>query len=426
MAPNESKTTARLLACALAALAIGLAACPGSEPTIELTCTSDAECGAPGTRCDVSAQRCICVEDEACEDGQFCNNAGVCQDEAGCTSNLDCRDANTYCDILSGQCLEGEPLITEAQCGLATHCGFGLVCEEGRCVPGCFDDGDCPLGEVCFDGQCATGLCGGDSYCEYGERCRENLQCVTDTRGPYCRSCSPRTGANPNPCDDGRNFCLINNRELGGFANFCGVDCSLGQPCPNGYQCGGVIILTQQQCLSEADCRCDRNSIRFATKTCTVAETCDPRLPNGQPDPDADRCLIEGVPDCSGGAGDGLCIVSRGQRSGNCTCVTDDDCGGNDGATCVGGLCCTGNVRPEGPRCVGGEGTIAGFCTCGTDNDCPQDVCDGTSGRCTFTGRPCTPGAGDCTAIPCSGGGCLIGQNCAPVQGLTCSEVLGN
>ncbi|MEQ8272277.1 MAG: hypothetical protein RMA76_22825 [Deltaproteobacteria bacterium] len=402
------------------------------EPTN--VCTSDAECTAPGTRCDVARSVCICVTDEACDEDEFCNNAGVCQVEAGCTSSTECTEPNTYCDISSGQCLQGQGIQPQEACRLASHCPFGYVCDVpeattalmtpvGTCVEGCFDDGDCSLGEVCFEGQCATGLCSADAFCDYGQRCR-NASCVDDNRGPYCRSCSVRTAMNPNPCDDYRNFCLINNRELGGFTNFCGVDCSLGQECPNGFQCGGVVILTQQQCQSEADCRCRRENIRFATQTCTVAATCDPRLPDGRPDPDATRCLVAGAADCNGGVpgGDGICIVPKGQRGGNCTCVTNDDCG-EDGV-CVGGLCCGGNVEPEGPVCAGGEGTIAGFCTCGTDDDCPRDNCDGSTNRCAITGLPCTPGNDDCGPIPCVNGGCLIGRNCAPLQGLTCSEVL--
>ena len=32
----------------------------------------------------------------------------------------------------------------------------------------------------------------------------------------------------------------------------------------------------------------------------------------------------------------------------------------------------------------------------------------------------------DCGAIPCADGACLIGQNCAPIQGLACSLVGGS
>jgi hypothetical protein len=231
---------------------------------------------------------------------------------------------------------------------------------------------------------------------------------------------------NPNPCDDPRNFCLVNSQELGGFTNFCGVDCSLGQPCPSGYDCRNVIVLTRSTCQSTAECRCDPNQISFASATCSLPTPCVPRGPDGQPDPDARSCVVEGAASCNGGAsgGDADCVVPRGETQGNCTCAADADC--PNGGTCVAGLCCGGDVRPEEDlRCVGGEGRVTGFCTCATDDDCGRDSCDPSSGSCRITGVPCVPGQNDCPPIACVNGGCLIGQNCAPEQGLACSEVSG-
>lgn len=403
--------------------ALALAGCSGETVSTGL-CTTDAECTIPGTRCDVSAGRCVCATDEACEPGFFCNTAGVCQVQAGCTSNVDCTLEGTYCDLASGRCLEGPALLQSSACGLASHCPFGTVCgADGTCVPGCYDDGDCPLGIACIDGQCTEGVCSQDDFCDYVETC-DNGTCKQDFRGPYCRGCTQRTAQNPEPCDAPRNFCLINNRELGGFTNFCGVDCSLGQACPNGFSCNGVLILTQDSCFNTAQCQCNPNQLRFAEATCTSPVPCDPRLPNGQPDPNAQSCFIAGDAACNGGTAGGpnTCVVPRGQTEGNCTCSEDTECA--DGSTCTSGLCCSGTVRPD-RECVGGEGTVSGFCTCSTDDDCPRDNCDGSRGACAITGKPCTPGNDDCGAIPCVNGACLIGQNCAPEQGLACSEVLG-
>ena len=403
-------------------LALGLWSCSGTTPSTGL-CESDVQCPLAGTRCDVEAGRCVCALDEACDPGFFCNNSGVCQVQSGCSSNAECRQDDTYCDLSTGQCLQGPSLVQGANCGLASHCPFGTVCEAGSCVAGCFDDGDCPLGVACIDGTCMEGLCSTDDFCEYAEECKGG-QCKQDFRGPYCRGCTQRTGANPEPCDAPRNFCLVNNRELGGFTNFCGVDCSLGQECPNGFRCGGVLILTQDSCFNSAQCQCNPNQLRFASATCTVPVACDPRLPNGQPDPNATSCSVPGQADCNGGqeGGPNTCVVPRGLTEGNCTCSVDSECA--DDAVCTSGLCCGGTVRAD-RECVGGEGTVSGFCTCSTDDDCPRDNCDGSRGACAITDRPCTPGNNDCGAIPCVDGACLIGQNCAPEQGLTCSEVNG-
>lgn len=385
-----------------------------------MACESNLDCTAPGTRCDKNAGLCVCNTDEACQDGQFCNRAGVCQEFSGCNNNSDCAArAGTYCDAASGQCLEGPALMLNSPCGLATHCPYGTLCVDGSCVPGCGDDGDCPLGQVCFNNQCVSGngVCADNTFCGYGELCSTNTApgtCREDHRGPYCNGCTFRTDANPEPCDHPRNFCLINNFETGSFTNFCGVDCSLGQPCPNGYNCGGVVILTDDVCVSQAQCRCDPQTITFATATCTIAAACD--------DPDNEFCRIDSEPACNHGqsGGPAACFVRRGERFGSCLCATDEDCAG--GGSCVGGQCCGRVVRTD-RDCVSGENRISGFCTCATDSDCPRDVCDGSRGACAISGLPCEPGQNDCGAIPCVDGGCVIGANCAPEQGLSCSIV---
>lgn len=401
-------------------LAAATAACSSSGSTTGV-CATDSECAAPGTRCDVAAKRCVCKTDEACDDQEFCNSQGVCQARAGCSVNAECAEGS-FCDIQSGQCLTAPAQQLSSACGLASHCAFGAVCSAGKCTAGCFDDGDCTLGEVCFDGVCngSAGLCSTNEFCDYRERCDEG-QCKNDRRGPYCRGCTQPTMLNPVPCDDPRNFCLINSLESGGFAQFCGVDCSLDQPCPNGYDCNGVVILTRDVCFNTAECQC-RTPPVFATATCTVATVCDPRRPDGTPDPDG-RCIYDRHPDCNGGVdGAATCVVSRNNTRGSCTCATDTQCG--DGQACVGSLCC-GNVLPGDRQCSFGENRVSGFCTCATDDDCPRDSCDVGRGFCAISGKPCTQGGNECGAIPCVDGGCLIGRNCAPIEGLSCSVVGG-
>jgi hypothetical protein len=402
----------------------GLGAC--KKAATGSTCASNVDCRAPGTRCDTTVHQCICATDEACPMGQFCNHAGVCQGIAGCTNNSDCTKPNTYCDAMSGTCLEGPALQVGSMCGLATHCPYGTVCMSGTCQDGCFGDGDCTLGQVCLQGVCTTaqGICSSDMFCKYGETCSNATSpstCRRDLRGPYCRGCTGRTQANPEPCDDPRNFCLINSLERGGHPEYCGVDCSLGQECANGYHCDGVVILTQQICTLQAQCKCDRASITFATATCTISASCDPHLSNGQPDPNADFCLLTGHPQCNSGTttGTAACVVARGQTNGFCECAHNSDC--PSGGTCVDGACCMGGVPHPERICSTGEADVSGFCTCATDSDCPRDVCDGSRSACVITGQPCTPGSNDCGPIPCVMGGCVIGKNCAPNEGLTCT-----
>lgn len=397
----------------MAALLVALAACKGETRPLN-SCTSDADCAAAGTRCNTETQQCICVIDEACREGQFCNSSGVCQNEAGCTSSFECTEAGTYCEVITGQCVAGSPLMLDSLCGVSTVCPYGSVCRGGKCEAGCFDNGDCVLGQLCLEGECVTGanICGADAFCDYRERCVGN-ECKRDFRGPYCRGCSQPTALNPTPCDDPRNFCLVNNRETGGFPQYCGVDCSLGQPCPNGYDCFRVLILTDDTCTNNAQCKCDPMNISFGTNTCTVAAPC---VPTGN----GISCQFAAHPSCNPNGGEAACLVARGLTTGSCLCDSNDDCP-NNGA-CVDGLCCTGNVN-EARECRGGEGAVSGFCNCVVDSDCPRDSCDSTRGFCAISGRPCTPGNNDCGALQCIDGACLIGSNCAPAEGLSCSIV---
>jgi hypothetical protein len=423
---------ARRVVATIAVLIAATSGCKKSSPPAN-TCNTDADCAAPGTGCDTALHQCICKRDEACPMGQFCNHVGVCQGIAGCTANADCTKKNQYCDIASGMCLDGAAMQIGSRCGLATHCPSGSICMDGACQDGCFGDGDCILGDVCLKtmsstvGMCATGngVCSDDTFCKFGESCSASTvpaTCKRDFRGPYCRGCSQRTTANPEPCDAPQNFCLINNLEIGGHLEYCGVDCSLGQACPNGYICDGVVILTQDVCTNQAECQCDRTKgIRYATATCTVAIACDPHKPDGTPDPNAPSCIIPAEPSCNTPqmTRTASCVVARGLTVGACTCRIDSDCG--PGGSCVDGRCCTGGVPHPTRMCEGGEGNISGFCTCDRDSDCPRDVCDGSRSACVITGLPCTPGMDDCPAIPCVMGGCVIGKNCAPEDGLNCT-----
>jgi hypothetical protein len=70
------------------------------------------------------------------------------------------------------------------------------------------------------------------------------------------------------------------------------------------------------------------------------------------------------------------------------------------------------------------EGDEVGFCLCTSDADCPQDSCNEFSMSCWYTLRPCTPGGTECDRpIHCIEGLCLLGNNCAPMEGLECADV---
>ncbi|CAN0562404.1 unnamed protein product, partial [Laminaria digitata] len=146
--------------------------------------------------------------------------------------------------------------------------------------------------------------------------------------------------------------------------------------CPSGYNCGGVVLLTQDQCTQDTEC----------------------------------------------GGGGRQCVVGEGELRGFCTCVSDQDCA----------------FEAAPPSCQGSCGGI-GLQPCTMDSEClttcvfqcqsPQgractvdsDYCLCQAGTCINTGRQCTSGA-ECNP-PCVGGGCSLGAACAPSEGLLCTDV---
>lgn len=366
-------------------------------------CNEDKDCGEPvaGYRCETRTGECYCRTNEGCKgQNEFCNQAGFCQVKKGCETNAECP-SGLICDTSTGTCVAMGRCTTDLQCAL------GFVCDLSRntCVEGCRSTGDCQKGacrcgdvpcvcsgttpaEVakCALGVCDETFCGSENDCRFGELCAkpdagqsdggsqadagvdagirvERNACFADydpkTR-PYCDNCT--FGGGTSVCGTGPNYCLIDTRNPGN--SFCGADCSQGQSCPRGYGCSDVIVVFQQMACSRSNPTCATN----------------PNLP----------CQKDG--DCKRGG----------------TCV-----GASDGGF---GLCAG--------KCAVDEGDEQGFCTCQVDADCAQETC--SMGECTISRRKCV-GPEDCRTIRCvdfqGGGGCLIGQNCAPANGLSCVEV---
>lgn len=407
-----------LFAAALLSLA---QACPQDPNVIERECALDSECG-DGKRCDVAAGICLCANDNGCDaQTEFCNALGRCQSKLGCENNDDCSQDGAvpqFCDVTTGQCeLKNicDPAEGETCCVIDEQCPFGNICSilDKRCVPGCRDDGDCFLGQGCIGGGfgnigvCAAGICTGNNLCGFGELC--NLatgECTFDTRGSYCFGCAG--GVASDDCGDPANYCLTDTTDPTGRSEFCGVDCSQGQPCPFGYSCNDVIIIPPNAPFCTPPEKCVRNAgeqsgtcSRSAT-SCVIDEDC----PNGPPGSDCPRADV------------GNCINDQLRD-----CSSDFDC--CDGANCPVGSC----VKQQ---CRGDEGDAFGFCTCTRDTDCPRDVCKGAdltdpnnpvSGNCDLSGHRCFEDL-DCDVIACIEGGCRIGANCAPADGRSCRELI--
>ncbi len=371
-------------------------------------CTTDADCGDPANLyCDQATGYCLCKTNAACQSGEICNAAGYCVPQSRCATNADCPQGQ-YCETTSSTC------VNPGRCALDIQCPFGQVCDSNTstCITGCRSHGDCPLGQACVcpapdgglencdcplgspalrsscpqgigpdgglvtlpPGQCTTSQCGDTSFCKFGYVCKPPSpgappECVNayDPRySPYCATCVSQPGQTP--CGVPSNYCLIAfDPQTNQPYQFCGVDCSQGQACPNGYSCQDVIVVLQRwQCSSNADCP-------RTTVSCQLDSDC----PNG-----------------------GVCSKDPGATTGFCT-----------------------------GQCFTAEGTAQGFCSCVVDSDCFQDTCDSVTRTCSISGQPCDPTVGCTGTIRCvdfgtqGGGGCLIGQNCAPVGNLTCAQL---
>jgi hypothetical protein len=356
-----------------------------STPINPNGCQQDSDCGSPASafRCELQTGICYCRTDEACPPSQLCNSAGFCQDRAGCASNDDCQDPSLFCDTTTGQCL---PL---GRCSTDLDCPLGQICDFGRsvCTDGCRSNGDCPgsscrCGDLpcnctgttpselmaCSPGVCDPYFCADNSFCQFGQVCGippdaglTRNECYSDFDVNTRPYCARCTyGGGIDTCGTGANFCIIDTRTN---STYCGADCSQGQSCPRGYGCRDIrVVYTRTLCMPGQACA---------------------------PDP-TEPCMVDS--DCKHGA---TCVLSQGLATGFCQ-----------------------------SDCILREGSSFGFCSCQVDQDCAQESCSG--GACTITRKKCITDQ-DCGTIHCvdfnGSGGCLIGQNCTPANGLTCVEV---
>jgi hypothetical protein len=389
--------------CALLAL-VALAACKQGAPNL---CSSDLHCAA-GFVCNPATGACGCGSDAACAQTEQCNAAGFCQPKLRCTSSADCS-SDSICDSPSGACISSQTCTIDVQCKL------GNVCDttDFSCEPGCRATGDCPLGMVCrpcpagtpadqcrTGQQCVLGPCDTQLSCPYGDFCLPDSTgetfCTPDPQHrPFCDACARQPGS-PLYCPGGNaNYCLIDTSKAFGQAFYCGIDCSAGQACPNGYQCRDVRIVTAQNCDPQQ---------ALAACPSTMNVPCDPAKNHPRTD---------GQP---------------GIMNDDCEAVTPP----------LVGSVCNPKTNTCAAQCTGtGEAGVQSFCSCIRDSDCPQDVCDSATRACSISGKPCIVGnvPDDCqstnrifcvkVADPRLGpiGYCRIGQNCAPAEGFTCDRL---
>jgi hypothetical protein len=182
-----------------------------------------------GQTCDLDAGACLCLSDQGCPQGYFCNGLSSCQSLAGCNSDVDCPGA-FFCDVSNQTC-------SQAGCSADSQCPFEQICDQTTqiCIPGCRTTADCDLKRSCSDaGQCQD-FCTANDFCDTGSFCNTTTgQCYINGT-VYCADCS-NTLVCPPPA-----ICLQTVSE-GQTAAFCGQPCQSDADCPSGFACNGTWL----------------------------------------------------------------------------------------------------------------------------------------------------------------------------------------
>ncbi len=267
--------------------------------------------------------------------------------------------------------------------------------------PGCFGD-PCAENTDCLSGFCILHL--GDRICtsECVEECPEGFSCeqfggagrdlsfVCVSRYPsLCLPCAADSDCKSSAADSFQ--CAV----YAGEGSFCAAPCDAGNPCPQGYLCQTVTLVsgaTSQQCVREDGlCGCTAYAtLQGLTTPCYEANE------NGQCD-GLRTCSKEGLTECSAP------VPAEEECNG-----IDDDCDEetdesvcDDGNPCTDDSCVPGqgcqHTALDGVECSDGD-------PCTVAELCKQGICSGTPVICNDN-NPCTDDS--CTEV----GGCAFQNN---------------
>lgn len=230
----------------------GSALCVGGDVQI---CATDGgslqveDCGALSC---VNGE-CLCTQNDQCDTGEFCDNAGVCQpqvctpNEATCSGNFvaqcnadgsreslveECSEAcvDGACTCSSDDaCNAGESCINNA-----CVCESGVTCgEDDFCCPG---GTLCELDQICSGGTCQeTALC--VQPCPSGQQCGAFGQICCEGATPVCgptNTCEPDCGeqaACGGTCCDAGDVCIFGECTTPGLSCSTWQDCDFGEYC---------------------------------------------------------------------------------------------------------------------------------------------------------------------------------------------------
>ena len=357
---------------------------------------------------DCCGHRCVDGTCQGCHDDPADGTCGAFPDE--CCEGYECVDGGcTGCQLLGEDCPVAAP--DEVPCcdGLTCLCeGGGTDCDEGRCLYGCDEEGNCPT--ICLDtrfaqvGACKDGLCVVASVKDcaaQGKTCVEG-QCVGDCHpSTVTLSCPPK-------CDDGAGEYVSTATCVDGQCVYGVMSCAmLGKICHAGQCVDGCS--PDHPGGGCAPAHCDVSGWIVLSEQC-VDGACAPNAPID--------CSAQEGKTCGGGE----CVAACNPFNAEETCFAPY-CDGNYTVTpkCENGACVGGsywNCEWEDKACDDATGICVTACTTGNmDSVCPPSLCsdDGAmaipatcvNGKCGFgmpescigQGKTCEDGA---CADPCT------------------------
>jgi hypothetical protein len=326
--------------------------------------------------------RTVWVMSLLCSSGcfsQLTGNASIT-----CESLENCP-AGYVCDPVAKACREVGEL---PGCARDTDCPLAQICLAGVCGVGCVRDGDCGPNAACIDGACVgDGRCNDSATCPFGQACTMGRCQVPSGGASACRSCfEPIICLTDAECPG----TICERPDLGRYGRcqscgggICRYESTSDPGCSEDSQCGEGRYCYRSPCAN--DDYCSQNQ----WGSCGTFRSRD-----GKP-------AADGV---AGTCTRGTCVQS------SCTFACDSQ---SDRETCGRGYQCTRFISiPATRRC-----TTDG--QCGADSRCRRVNESDTDQFCS-----CTRDA-DCPMnTKCQEGACVVSEECTPVLGLTCEDLL--
>lgn len=362
--------------------------CCQNDGKCHLICSHDRDCpqvgydggpeqclegGCCGVACDPLV---VCITQDNCEPGQYCDHLGYCQDG--------CREDH-HCQHLWPQDIEDGLDFSDQICwqfSCERGCNSEFDCNKGD---SCLGDDDCADDESCQSGFCAlpsedwTDFCNTDRYCQS----KPTPLCKNDSECP--ERCSTDDDGNET-CNKG--FC---------FEGKCGQGCRSGNDCDGGDLC--IEKQCKTPCSTNQDCKnsgkgntCQgdpsaRSGANARWQKCLAAVErleADPYTPNWQVTEKKEQCdkledqarnaagycaTVDGPPAAKEGRNGCECFEECDEL-GRCVpaeCANDSDCD-ECGVSCL-------TYRTLSEYFPAKSGRFCGLCY--SDSDCPgRSICD--------------------------------------------------